>query len=328
LTREVCALGVGFTFCAACGSADSPNPSFSSGGAGGSAGAGAADTGGGTSGGNGGASGRGGASGSNGSGGMADAGPCFRATRLWFEDWETGDYSRWTSQTYGNEWGNDCQSNGFSTARAVSPTHSHRSRISCPYQSQDNVHRGYGGVQFRGDRPVADYDPDGENGIDAPNGIVNTFSVWLETSTTFENERWFSLWTVNGSCDWSEEVLTLGLEDRSNRLSAAHYQSGDGERNFEPNAPGLPLGEWVRITIYVNYHDETMHVWQNGTKISDVTFDRPGTTICQWHWGAYASGDNDDAVLFEDDNSIWKLEEAWTDFDREPWFGGTAPVCP
>jgi len=32
-------------------------------------------------------------------------------------------------------------------------------------------------------------------------------------------------------------------------------------------------------------------------------------------------------VLFEDDNSIWKLDEPWTDFDTEPYFGNTVAVC-
>jgi hypothetical protein len=293
-----------------------------------------------------GANGRGGSSGSAGSGGIdggvgsggsaasvgasgtgGTAGACFRARRLWFEDWETGDYSRWTSRTYGNDWGNGCQSNAISNERSVSPTRSIRSEITCAYAAEGNVHRGYGGVQFDGDRPVAAFTNQGQ-GIDAPNGLVNTFHVWLDTDTTFTDGKWFSFWTVNGSCDWSEDVLTLGLEDPSHRLAAAHYQPGGGTRTFAPNAPGVPLRQWVRITIYVNYHAEALYVWQNGTKITDVTFTRANTRICQWHWGAYASGDNDDVVLYEDDNSIWKLEEPWTDFAREPWFGNTQPVCP
>jgi hypothetical protein len=255
-----------------------------------------------------------------------DAGPCVAATLLWSEDWETGDYSRWTSQGYGDDWGNECQSNGLSQDRAHSPTHSHRSEITCAYTAEGNVHRGYGGLQFDGDQVLPAYTNQGA-GIDAPHGVVNTFHVWFDSSTTFENGTWFSLWTINGTCDWSEHVLTLGLEDPSDRLAAAHYWWDGGERTFTPNAPGLPRGEWVRITIYVNYHDQTMHVWQNGTKISDVTFTRASTRICQWHWGAYASGDNTDAVLHEDDNSIWKLEEPWADLDVEPWLGASQPVC-
>lgn len=254
-----------------------------------------------------------------------DAG-CFRAKRLWFEDFETSDYSRWTSKTYGSDWGNACQGNALSALQAESPTHSNRSEIVCAYTAEGNVHRGYGGLQFSGDNLVPAYTNTG-TGIDAPYGIVNTFHSWLDTTSVFQNGKWFSFWTVNSDCGWADDVLTLGLEDPSNRLAAAHYQPGGGTRTFLPGAPGFPLGRWVRITIYVNYYTGIMHVWQDGQEISHVTFVRPKRTICQWHWGAYASGDNDNLVLFEDDNSIWKLEQEWTDMSREPYFGGSVPVC-
>jgi len=279
--------------------------------------------------GNGGAGRGGSARGGAGSGGAAGVtgGECASATRLWHEDFETGDYSRWTSNTYGNAWGNDCQSNAVATERAVSGTRSQRSEITCAYTAEENVHRGYGGLQFNGDDVLPGYTNTGE-GIDAPYGVVNTFHSWLDTDTVFENGTWFSFWTVNSSCDWSEPVLTLGLEDSARRLAAAHYAAGaGGERIFLPGAPAFPLGRWVRITIYLNYHDQVLHVWQDGQQVSRVTFDRPRTTICQWHWGAYASGDNDDLVLFEDDNSIWKLDQRWTDFSVEPWFGGSVSAC-
>jgi hypothetical protein len=274
----------------------------------------------------GGAAAVGGATGAGGATAVADASGCFRARRLWFEDFETGDYSRWTSKTYDSNWGNDCQSNALSTLQATSPTHSNRSEIVCAYTAEGNVHRGYGGLQFSGDAVVPAYTNAG-TGTDAPYGLVNTFHSWLETTSVFQNGKWFSFWTVNSDCGWADEVLTLGLEDPSNRLAAAHYQPGGGTRTFLPGAPGFPLGRWVRITIYVNYYTGIMHVWQDGQEVSHVTFARPKQTICQWHWGAYASGDNDNLVLYEDDNSIWKLEEEWTDLSTEPYFAGTVTAC-
>jgi hypothetical protein len=257
----------------------------------------------------------------------SDAADCVHATRLWFEDFETGDYARWTGDSYGGDWGNHCQSNGFSSERARSGSYSHRSEITCSYTEEDSVHRGYGGLQFSGDAVLPAYTNSG-TGIDAPHGLVNTYWSYLETSTTFEDGTWFSFWTVNSACDWSDPVMTLGLEDPSNRLAAAHYWHGSGgTRTFTDGAPGFPLGQWVRTTIYVNYHDDVMHVWQDGQHVSEVTFDRAATTICHWHWGAYASADNDDIVLFEDDISIWKLEEPWTDFTVEPHFGSAIPAC-
>jgi hypothetical protein len=295
--------------------------------AGATGGAGAPAAGGTTSSGSaGGATAAGGAPGGGGTTAAGGTSGCFPAKRLWFEDFETGDYSRWTSKTYNSDWGNDCQSNALSTVQAVSPTHANRSEIVCAYTAEGNVHRGYGGLQFSGDDLVPAYTNTG-TGTDAPYGIVNTFHSWLETTSVFQNDKWFSFWTVNSDCGWADEVLTLGLEDPSNRLAAAHYQPGGGTRTFLPGAPGFPLGRWVRITIYVNYYTGIMHVWQDGQEISHVTFVRPKQTICQWHWGAYASGDNDNLVLFEDDNGIWKLEQAWTDMAQEPYFGGTVTPC-
>jgi hypothetical protein len=256
-----------------------------------------------------------------------DPAECVEATRLWFEDFENGDHQRWTSNTYNENWGNDCQSTALSKETAVSPGNSQRSEIRCAYAA-DTVHRGYGGLQFAGDQRVPAFTNQGV-GIDAPDGVVNTMWVRLESPTVFENGKWLSLWTVNGACSWDvpDEVLTLGIEDASGRLAAAHYQSGGGTRTFEPGATAMPRGEWVRITVYVNYHSGEMHVWQNGKSSQHVTFKRSGKTICHWHWGLYASSNNDDVVLFEDDKSLWKLHEPWDDFSVEPYFDATVRTC-
>ncbi len=222
------------------------------------------------------------------------------ARRLWFDDFETNNYNRWTSKGYGNDWGNGCQNNGFSTEQARSGTTSHRSEIVC--RSHEDVHRGYGGMQFNGDTPLERYTNVG-NGIEAPNGVVNTFWLYLDTPYDFGGGRWLSLWTTNGDCGWVERVITLGLEDSSRRLTPAHIRDTGGTVTFSPGAPSLPLRRWVRVTV-------------------------SSTDICQWHWGAYASGNNDSIVLFEDDNSIWKLEQPWTDFEQEPWLeGDETPAC-
>lgn len=301
----------------ASGGAPSGGGGTSASGGGGGAGTGGASTGGASASGG---AGTGGASGAAG----GDAGPCFDAKRLWFEDFETGDYSRWTSKTYDKGWNNGfCHDNGFSTVHAVSPTRSHRSEITC---ADTQSHRGYGGLQFSGDSVVPAYTNAG-SGIDAPFGVVNTYHSWLEAPYAFQSGKWFSFWTVNNDCGWKDQVITLGLEDTSNKLTPAHIKNTGGTVTFAPNAPGFPMGKWVRTTVYINYHDGVMVTWQDGTKIFEATFTRPDKDICQWHWGAYASGDNDDVVLFEDDNSIWKLNQKWTSYDVEPWFGVTQPVC-
>jgi hypothetical protein len=256
------------------------------------------------------------------------AGECVQATRLWSEDFESSGYAAWTGGAYGETWGDACQSTARSTEAAVSGTRSQRSEIVCAY-TNDTVHRGYGGIQFAGDVPLTQFTGAG-TGIDAPHGVVNTFWVRLDSETVFDGGRWVSLFTALTDCNWSstDQVITLGIEDASGRLAAAHYQWGaGGERIFDADAPSLPRGEWTRITIYLNAHDDEMHVWQDGKSVQHVTFDRALTTLCHFHWGLYASADNDDIVLFEDDNSVWKLGQAWTDFELEPYLGEELTLC-
>ena len=251
-----------------------------------------------------------------------DDGDCFDATRLWFEDFETGDYRRWTSKTYNADWGNDCQDNQLSTETAHSASHSQRSEITCAYTSEGNVQRGYGGLQFSGDAVVPAYTNKGV-GLDAPHGVVTTMWMRLDSPTVFQDGKWVNFWTSAAECDWSGNVLTLGLEDSSDKLAAAHYDT----RKYVQGAPSLPRGRWVRVTVYVNYYSGIMHVWQDGVSQQHVTFQRDVKTICQWHWGLYGSGDNDDVVLFEDDKSLWKLNQDWTDWTTEPYFGHDVGVC-
>ena len=130
--------------------------------------------------------------------------------------------------------------------------------------------------------------------------------------------------TVTDDCsnNWSN-VITLNLDDPSMRLKPVHVANVA----YAPGAPAFPLNQWVRTTVYLNYYTEQMHVWQNGQKVCSATFARGGTDMCQWHFGLYASGPNDNVVLHEDDLSIVKLLAPLTDFAAEPRFPGLASTC-
>jgi hypothetical protein len=237
---------------------------------------------------------------------------------------ETGTYARWTSGGYvSSQNGGGCFTSAFSTERAHSGTRSHRTSIAC---TQANNHRIYGGMQFNGDTPLTRYTNTG-SGIDAPNGIVITFYSWLD-SPAFGNGRWMSLFTSNNSCDWSDMVVTVGLEDASNRLTPAHIWSTGGTVTDAPTRAAFPMRTWVRTTVYLNYHSGALHLWQDGQKQLEATFTRNSRQICQFHWGLYANGANTSITLFEDDFSIWKLDEPLTDLGSEPRLGETVAVCP
>ena len=245
---------------------------------------------------------------------------------MWFDDFETGDHSRWTGSYYDESWGDDCQSTALETSAAQSGLYAQRSEIVCPVTPPDTEHRGYGGLQFSGDTVLPNFTNTGA-GLEAPHGIVTTFWTKLDAGYSFGGGRWVSLFTVNPTCNYTERPMTLGLDQPDHILRSAHWWP-DGASTLEPSAPSMPMGRWVRITVYLNHATGVMHTWQDGASVEHVTgIVRASHLYCQWHWGLYASGDNDDIVLREDDKVVWRLGEPWTDFSREPWLGMEEPVC-
>jgi hypothetical protein len=252
-----------------------------------------------------------------GSGGCDAQDGCLQATSLWCENFELNNYDRWTG---GYDEPTSCESNGFVSEHPHGGTRTHRSDVLC---SSSESHRGYGGLRFEGDTVLQNYTYS-SGGIDAPHGVVVTLWSWIDCPYTFDSTRWVSLITATHDCSNSwNQVVTLNIDDPSMRLKPVHVSSV----TYAPGAPAFPRGQWNRITMYLNYYTGSMHVWQNGTKVCSATFSRPTPTMCQWHFGLYASGPNNDITLFEDDYSIVKLDEPLVNFSVEPQFPGTPSPC-
>jgi hypothetical protein len=244
---------------------------------------------------------------------------CLAATRLWCENFEHGNYSRWTGG-YSN-W-SSCATTGFALDKWLSPLHAQRSQVSC---SAADSHRGYGGLRFNGDVVLPSFTISSPGGIDAPNGVVVSYWSWLSTPHTFSPTQWMSFLTIVDDCsnNWTG-VIGLNLDDSTGRLKPSHMTSV----TYASNAPAFPLQQWVRTTAYVNYYTGEMHVWQNGQKVASAAFTRPVKKMCQWHWGLYASGNNSNIILYEDDISVVKLNQPMTNFTIEPWFAANLVPCP
>ena len=253
---------------------------------------------------------------------------CVRATRLWSEGFETGDHRRWSSRSYSEDWGDACQSTSITTARRHSGRYAQRSEIVCPSSSPEGVHRGYGGLQMDARGRVLPQHTNQGQGLDAPNGIVTTFWTYLDVPYSFGDGRWMSLFTINPSCDYTDRVVTLGIDNADGIMRAAHYWP-EATQTIDPRAPAFPMRKWVRVTVYMNLHTGDMHVWQDGRSVLHVEgIYRRLTTMCQWHWGLYASADNTDVEMYEDDKVVWRLDQPYEDWSREPLLGSrTAPVC-
>jgi hypothetical protein len=244
---------------------------------------------------------------------------CVSANSIWCEDFELGNYSRWTG---GYSASGVCRTSAFNASLFISPMNSQRSQVFCV--NPNDSHRGYGGLRFQGDAVLPSFTIPSSGGINAPNGVVVQFNIWLNVPYAFSPTKWLSLMTATHDCsnNW-DQVVTLNLDDATRRLKPVHVSSV----TYAPGAPAVPLQQWARVTVYLNYSTGSMHVWQNGVKVVSATFTRPITTICQWHWGLYASGNNDDIVLHEDSIRILKLQQPLTNFTIEPWMLGIGAGC-
>ncbi len=182
-------------------------------------------------------------------------GAVLRGRLLWCENFETSNYDRWTGAYYIPT---GCETNGFTSDKAHSGSLSHRSRVLC---ATADSHRGEGGLRFQGNNLVPHYAIPSPGGINAPYGVVVTLWNWVDAPAPFDATRWLSFMTVTDDCsnDWNG-VVTLSLDDPSMLLRPAHVSS----TTYSVNAPAFQLRRWNRITVYINYHTEEMHVWQNG----------------------------------------------------------------
>lgn len=243
---------------------------------------------------------------------------CLSATSLWCENFELGNYSRW-SGGYGAP--SSCETTGFTTEHPRGGQRAHKSRVQC---AAADSHRGYGGLRFQGDSVLPSQSLASTGGIDAPNGVVITLWSWIDSSYTFDSTRWLSLLTCSNDCSNSwNNVITLNIDDSSMRLKPVHVSSV----TYASGAPAFPRGQWNRITTYLNFYTGAMHVWQNGVKVCSATFSRSPARMCQWHFGLYASGPNSDVTLYEDDYSIVKLNEPIVNFTAEPRFPTLISPC-
>jgi hypothetical protein len=164
-------------------------------------------------------------------------------------------------------------------------------------------------------------------GISAPFGIVVQFRNYLSVPYVFNSWQqgtWMSMMTTTDDCSnaWAR-VITLNIDDPTMRLRPMHV---DGVQ-YAFNAPAFPRDQWNRVTVHINMFSGQMHVWQNGIKICTAWFSRPTTQTCQYHFGLYASGVNNNITYYEDDLRIIKLNQPLTNYVAEPTFPSIPTPC-
>ena len=79
-----------------------------------------------------------------------------------------------------------------------------------------------------------------------------TFSTWLDANG-FGDGRWFNYFSTNNACDYSDEMITFGLEDASNQLVPAHVVSSGGSIEYAAERPPVPRGRWRVVPIHAGF---------------------------------------------------------------------------
>jgi hypothetical protein len=247
---------------------------------------------------------------SSGAAATLEAGVCVTSTRLFFDDYESGDLDAWTSyDTSGS-----CQTSGIESDFSVSGDQAFQADITC---DNGDDHENYAALQFNGDAVRSSFSNSGA-GIDAPHGIVIDF--WARAQFDFEVDdgEWVSFLLLSGTCDWSDDVFSVGTGNATSYLAVSHATIDGGTISPFAQAETFPKGTWTKITAYVNYHTSTFVVWQDGVPITEANFVRPGTTLCHVRIGAYISAATSDAQVVIDDPTIWKLSADLASFDSAP----------
>lgn len=235
---------------------------------------------------------------------------CIAATRLFADDYETGNFDAWTS----NDTTGSCQTTSIDTALSVSGSRAFHTAITCGGSSD---HENYGALQFSGDSVLGSHQNTGL-GVDAPNGVLITFWARVHYDFLVGDGEWLALLLLSGTCDWSDTVFSLGMGNTSSSIAISHSDGNGGSETPFAGAPDFPQDSWAKVTAYVNYHTSTFVVWQDGQPVTQAAFVRPGTTLCHIRIGAYVSAVTDTAEVHIDDAEVWKLGAPVSSFDAAP----------
>jgi hypothetical protein len=231
---------------------------------------------------------------------------CVAATPLLTESYES-DLSKWSSVNWQQT---ECQQTDIAQDTSVDSAHSVRSRIECQ-ADEDHLH--FTSIQLL-DAPSQTP----TSGMNAPNGLLLSFSAWLSVGYDFETTRWLDFARFIGSCDRSDPPVAVGLNTPGRQLSLSHFATDQDVVSLAESAPQFPLIAWAKLDVYVNFADGSLVVWQDDALVASAVFARSTTDVCYLEFGTMASSANSDLVTFADDVRLVRLEEALATLSTPP----------
>ena len=163
-----------------------------------------------------------------------------------------------------------------------------------------------------------------------PMPIVNRFYVWADWDTRQVGKTdWMHFLTLGNNPQW--QVSTMSMVGPNSTLELAHvgklngFAEGNGWENLtDIPAIAMPLRQWVRFTVYVDYQKPLMVVWMDGQPIfraNGGTLRPTGKStpyLLRAHWGMYAKATLNNGVQYNDSIQIWGLPKPLTRFTEEP----------
>ncbi len=174
-----------------------------------------------------------------------------------------------------------------------------------------------------------DVNPEYPNGLPSP--VVNRFYAWMDWDpSSVSSSEWMHFATFGNDTRWN--VTTMSAKGPQGKLELAHvgnineFAQGKGWERL--NDAYMPLREWVRFTVYIDYVTDLMYVWMDGKPIfrangGTIDYDGPSDTadtpnLLRAHWGLYGPGSLDTGVQYNDSIQLWQLPKSLTDFSQEP----------
>ena len=164
-----------------------------------------------------------------------------------------------------------------------------------------------------------------------PIPVVNRFYTWVDWDRSkAKNTDWMHFLTLGNNPQW--QVVTMSMVGPQGRLELAHI----GEFNQFKNGNGwetingviypiyMPLRQWVRFTVYVDYQQPLMVVWMDGQPIFRANggnlrqLQNSTLHLLRAHWGLYANPEVSNGKQYNDSIQIWGLTKPLSNFAKEP----------
>lgn len=188
-------------------------------------------------------------------------------------------------------------------------------------KSDGTPHFSYPGINL-------DNNPDYLQRVTQP--IAMRFYVWADwDGMNAQSSDWLNLVEFGGKSGLRS--ISLGMRGSQNKLELfnvgafGEFNKGNGWEVIAPTETvSLPLRQWVRFTVYVDYQQPLLVVWMNEVPIFRAnggnlrSSDGTVPYLLTAHWGLQGAGTLKTATVYNDHLQLWSLSGPMMDFAQEP----------